>query len=111
MSLRKSTGMGGYYRVHAWHDADLNFHAEAAKVDGEWFAEAGTASKMCRVYQDVVDWVMDRYRLAKAGLESWDSRAAELAGNDGKDWEYLSDDEQRDYIDAASANARVEDSL
>lgn len=111
MGLRKSSRMGGYYRVHEWHDADLDFHAEATKHDGEWFVESGTASTVCRAYQDAVDWVMDKYRLTKAGLDSWDSRAAELAGNDGKDWESLSDFEQVVYLDNARMDARMEDAL
>ena len=114
MSLRKSSRMAGYYRVHSWDDPDLNFHAEASKPDGEWYAEAGVAGDRYEVfpdYQSAVDWVMDRYRLAKAGLDSWESRAATFAANDGRDWEYLSDIEKQDYIDSASADARVEDSL
>lgn len=106
MSLRKSSRMGGYYRIHEWHDPDLNFHAEATKHDGEWFVEAGTASKVLRNYQDAVDWVMDKYRLAKAGLDSWEGPAVIHAAMDGHDWASLSEDQRQNYMDIASATAR-----
>jgi len=109
MTLHKSTWVGpSALRSHAWDDPGLDFHALAAKHDGEWFAEAGTTSAVFPDYLSVVDWVMDKYRLAKAGVDSWDSHAATLAGNDGKDWEYLSEDEQRGYLDSARMNARME---
>lgn len=95
-------------RIHIWHDGPLNFHAEAVKFDGEWFVECGPLFMVFTNYQAVTDWVLDTHRLAKAGLDSWDSHAAALAGNDGKDWESLSDTEKQDYIDNARMNARME---
>lgn len=104
MSLRKSTSA---HRTHTWTDTAINFRADASKHDGEWFAEAGPAFATFTEYQPLVDWVMDKYRLAQRGVDSWDSLAAALAGNDGKDWEHLSEDEQRGYIDSARMNARM----
>lgn len=110
MSLRKSSRVSGYYRIHAWDDPELNFHAECSKVDGEWFAESGSASKVLPTYQSVVDWVMDKYRLAKAGLDSWEGPAVLHATLDGWDWGALSEYQRQNYLDAASARARLEDS-
>lgn len=106
MALRKSSRMGGYYRVHEWRDIDPDFHAEATKHDGEWFVESGTAHTVVPTYQDAVDWVMDRYRLAKAGLDSWEGPAVIHAAIDGHDWASMTEDQRQNYMDIASARAR-----
>jgi hypothetical protein len=93
-------------RIHIWHDGPLNFHAEAVKFDGEWFVECGPLFMVFDEYQAVTDWVLDRHRLAKAGLDSWEGPAIIHAAMDGHDWASLSDDQRQNYMDIASATAR-----
>ena len=106
MTLHKSTIMDGRHRTHAWADPDVPFYAECRKGDKAWVAEVGASVRIDTTYQGAVDWVMDKYRLALAGLTSWDKPAAILAGVDGLDYDLLPAEDKNRYVEAAQENAR-----
>ena len=106
MTLRKSSLLMGGGRTHFWDDKDLPFHAECYKGDKMWVAKVGSSTRIDFTYQGAVDWVMDQYRLAKAGLGSWDGPAASLARIDGLEWDNLNQDERTHYINQARKAAR-----
>jgi hypothetical protein len=106
MGLEKRTRIEDYRMIHTWDDVDVGFHIEASKRDGTWQVDTNEYSKTFDRYQNAVDWVMDEWRLAKAGYQSWEEPAAVMAADLGKEWESLSDDEAQDLIDAARSSAR-----
>ena len=106
MTLRKSSLLVGRDRIHYWDDKDLPFRAECYKGDKMWVAKTESSMRIDSTYQGAVDWVMDQYRLTKAGLNSWDGPAAILASADNLEWERLTTDERTRYINAARKNAR-----
>jgi len=109
VAIRKSTRVENNQMIHTWTDDEIQFSAEVSKwVDGTWYG--ATQEKMGRRfsrYQNAVDWVMDEWRLAKAGLQSWDEQAAILAADAGVDWENMSDDGRQDFLDAVRTMARM----
>lgn len=108
MTLRKSSLLVGRDRIHFWEDKALPFTAEAYKNDTMWVAKSGSRTRIDSTYQGAVDWVMDQYRLAQAGLTSWDGPAALLAIADGLDWDTMNLSERDHYINQARKNAREE---
>lgn len=106
MGIRKSTRVEPGRLIHVWTD-DRGFRAEVFKMEWTWSASAGDKSMLFSKYQSAVDWVMDEWRLSKTGRGSWEELAAEMAGDLGLDWEALSDDEQRDLVDAARSTTRT----
>lgn len=105
MSLRKSTRIDSStrQRVHTWTEGD--FHAEVRREhDGWWVVVTPRTEGNVTDYRGAVDIVMDDYRLAKAGINSWEEAAAEMAE---RPWEDLSDAEQQDLINAARFMART----
>lgn len=108
MGIRKSTRVQEMRLIHVWDDVEIGFHAEVFKRDWTWSANSTTdEDRMFAQYQSAVDYVMDAWRLAKSGYHSWEEAGATLAGDQGKEWEALSDDEMQDYLDAARMSARV----
>jgi hypothetical protein len=105
--MRKDTQIVNGVRVHVWTDAATGFTADVYKREDQWCAEIGGQARLFHQYLRAVDWIMDEYRLAKSKFQSWEEAAATLAGDQGVDWESLSDDEMQDYIDAARQSARV----
>ena len=108
MALRKSSLLVGRDRIHFWDDSELGFHAQAHKGETMWFAAEGTGKRVDASYRGAVDWVMDRYRLKQAGLESWDGVAALLAVADGLEWYDMTYAERDYYTDKARKAAREE---
>ena len=107
MGIKKSTRIENYRMIHTWTDDSIGFMAEIAKQEWTWVAVAGDEEgRMFARYQSAVDWVMDAWRLAKSGYQSWEEPAAVMAADLGKDWESLPDDEAQDLVDAARSNAR-----
>lgn len=106
MGIRKSTRIENYRMVHTWVDDEFEFVAEVNKVEGRWIARVTDKEQGFDRYQQAVDFIMDEYRLVKAGLDSWEGTAAVFAADRGLDWESLSDEEAQDFIDAARSSAR-----
>lgn len=98
MGIRKDTRVENYRMIHTWADPEHNFKAEVRREDGLWLVDTGQALRTVQDYKRAVDIVMDDYRLTKAGLDSWEDKAREMAE---KPWEELSDYEQHDLIGAA----------
>lgn len=98
MGIKKTTHLEDYRLVHVWDDPEVGFHAEVTKKEGRWVSSEGRAHDF---YRDAVDELMDEWRRAKA--EALESRAVELALDQGYSWVVLDDYTQQDYINAARA--------
>lgn len=109
MSIRKGTHIENYRMIHTWTDDEIEFRAAVNKIEhtGEWIGRLGDDSKGFHRYQNAVDWVMDEWRLARAGLTSWEEGAAQMAGDQGLDWETIDDEMKQDFLDAARQVARM----
>ena len=108
MAISKTTRVENYRRIHVWTDTENQFTAEVFKQDWAWVCQInGRSDTLFSRYQGAVDWVMDQWRLAKAGLTSWDEPAAQMAVDDGREWESLTDMEQQTYLDEARRVARA----
>lgn len=108
MAIKKTTHIKDSRVVHTWVDDDIKFNAFVSKRGTAWDAATSEGAQgRYTQYLRAVDFIMDQWRLAKAGLDSWESKAAEMAVDQGYDWDSLGDDQQQDFIEAARASARL----